>query len=354
MTGVVLLAAVGWTTWTTGVAPYDREPAGDLELRVPSLPPPELPPEDPGKAFDLASARVALYLVVVEASRVPGSGETSFELVGVRRHDVRWPEGRGQRIWSEFEVDGERLEAVFAPSRLYRSGETIGLEYRIIYRYYHDPWRSGGTSSPSHLDSRIRRLFTPFLRYGATTPLLALFPRPQGGVVELWGFLRSVREDDPLTPMAASRFLEAEGFFDRLRDLDHPWPRVRPRTMDVGAGFLPFLYRAQFAGVVLLAAALALAGSSRRRFAGFVAAFLLVVLLAMALDGALVRHHKEKLRDPGSTVAERAIAASGLEGSFFFQPRKKQGQSLFNLVRNPVRTRRQESTVTVPILRRQD
>jgi len=343
--GAIILVAIGVGTSQEVRRCYAGEgPPKPLTLRVPTLPPPELPtPAGGDREAEVKEARLLVSFLAVEV----GAGEP--RPVGAWQLEVRLPQDKGRmltlgtvvgryNVGSRVMVGALNARPAGAPPR-----EPSGASFGDIRAYRAKADRPatlvadyGGTSflcSGPGLSMSLGRAGLPLdevwwvegprvYTYLRAMPPLSIVHGPEHQIVFIAQGDR-VAEGDPLEEVPVAEFVrQHEGELRQASDdqllacFRHRQPRTPAEDIP---RFLALAGHIELSSLLLLVAAILLSQLFARRSLAFVGVLAAVVLYVAALDRAALGTHLSRLADPQASVATRAIASWQARETFFYR-----------------------------------
>jgi hypothetical protein len=275
--------------------------AAPLKLRVPTLPPPAMPPQ--GK---LQKGRFQLQVVLAQAGGFPGHAIAS------ESYELRWPEDQA-RSYSFSLHEGDRwivLNMQLADievdwrKRLDMRG-TMGLAASSPGS---SQSRSGGFEVPRVMEINGFRDQKKLFSLGGSV----------GEDLFLLIDLTPVREEDPLRSGNLEEWiaLRGQGPWEKEVRFDGYYPKFQGDRGGPAAALFSLL---GINFIPALIAALLLAQLSRRRNLGFVKVAACIILYCGALDRLSLRLAETCVQDSSAPLEARMAACAQLQGTSFFQ-----------------------------------
>jgi len=261
-----------------------------------------------------------LLIHIVRASRVP---PLPSDITDVHEIDFRWPASKRAWEWTiktttgSSQVGFQILQSGLisgAPSPTPTAPTpTGGAKLDCLLSLDATIFPRGTMSLPDGrpgLQVKRRSLSRGFERY-----FTSFLPRrnkvePAFVVVARW-----VADDDPLQPVALSRFLEETPVFEKLRRSPR---RTYTYADDMPQGGLRWLVHAGVGGGLLLLAAMLVSQRFDNPALAFIAVSLVAVLSTIALERYRVGRCGSVLNNPQATLGEKVAALEGLETIFHF------------------------------------
>ena len=344
--GVIILVAIGVGTSQEVRRCYaSEEPPKPLTLRVPTLPPPDLPtPPQGGREVEVKEARLLASFLAVEV----GAGEPRS--VGAWQIDIRLPRDKGRlltlgtvvgrsNVSSQVQVSALNARPPGAPPR-----EPSGASFDDIRAY-----RAKAAPAPTLVAVYGSTCFIcsgPGLQmnrgrgglpldevwcvegpgsytYLSAQPPLSIVHGPEHQLIFVARACR-VAEGDPLREVPVAEFVrqhEAEvrqACDDQLLACFHHRHPRKPEDDNPFRGFALALH-IEASSLLLLVAAILLSQLFARRSLAFAGVLAAVVLYVAALDRAALGSHLSRLADPQASVATRMVASWQARDTFFYR-----------------------------------
>ena len=272
-----------------------------LKLRVPTLPPPGMPPQG-----NLQNGRFQLQMVLAQAGGFPGHAIAS------ESYELRWPKDRfrsyhftvhdGDR-WLDLDMQVDGIE-VDRRKRLDFRG-TMGMAFAGPGT---SQSRSGGFDVPRVMEISgspdEKRLFS--------------IGRLVGEDLQVLVDLTPIREEDPLRPASLEEWIALRGeaaWGEEIR-----FDRFHSKFEGDRSSPAESLFRLLGINVIpALIAALLLAQLSRQRSLAFVKVAACIILYCGALDRLSLRLAETRVNDSSAPLESRMAACAQLQGTSFFK-----------------------------------
>jgi hypothetical protein len=299
--GSAIVVAMTAFTIMDARRPY-AEPA-TMDLRMPTLPPPELPARD----GDLKKGRFLLHALIVswhEGSMIPVRGET---------YDVRWPRDQGKVFSSTYRPGSTTVNYEMSLSSIQRytnRGPRLDFSGSRTVHVRSSTFSSGSAGGTTFPDvHEIRDL-------GRKSNLFSVLgTSPDSGALLM--DLTPVQEEDPLKPGSFGDFTKVRGYGLWSKEIEQSigWTH----DGESGSPAEALIRGLQWSLLALLAAAILLAQLFTSRLLGFVKIAACLLLYVGALDRLALRINESHLKDASAPVEQRLVACSQLTSTTFFR-----------------------------------